>query len=57
MDEKLYTVQDLEKIFKVTRQAICAWIRRDGLVASKVGKFWRIKESDLLKFLEDNKRK
>lgn len=56
MDERLYTTQELEKIFSVSRQAIWSWIKEGKLKAFKAGKFWRIKESSLKKFI-DNKEK
>ena len=55
MEEKLYTVQELEKIFTVSRQAVWSWIKKDKLKAFKAGKFWRIKESSLKKFMENRK--
>ena len=55
MKEKLYTIKELEKIFQVTRQAITIWIKNDKLKAHKIGgKFWRIKESDLNKFIDNS---
>lgn len=57
MNERFYTVKELEEIFQVTRQAISAWIKSGKLKAHKLGLYWRVKESDLNKFLEENKSK
>ena len=55
MKEKLYTIKELEKIFQVTRQAITLWIKSGKLKAHKIGgKFWRIKESDLHRFIDNS---
>lgn len=48
--EKLYSVQELCDRYGVKDFTVWEWIRSGKLAAMKIGKSYRIKESDLLKF-------
>lgn len=50
--EKLYTIEEVSKIFRVSTRTITRYIEDGRLKASKLG-VWRIKQSDLNVFLED----
>lgn len=52
--EKLYTVDETAEILQVTANTVRRNIRQKRIRASKIGKSYRIKESDLQAFL-DNK--
>lgn len=45
--EKLFTPEQAAKYLNVTRRTIYQWISEGELPATKVGRGWRIKESDL----------
>ncbi len=50
--EKLYTIEEVAKIFRVSTRTITRYIEDGRLKASKLG-VWRIKQSDLNVFLEE----
>ena len=50
--EKLYTIEEVAKIFRVSTRTVTRYIEDGRLKASKLG-MWRIKQSDLNAFLEE----
>lgn len=50
-DEKYYTIQEVADMLKVAYLTIYRWIKGNKLNAVKAGKQYRIKKSDLDKFL------
>jgi excisionase family DNA binding protein len=50
--EKLYTIEEVAKIFRVSTRTVTRYIEDGRLKASKLG-MWRIKQSDLNVFLEE----
>ena len=48
----LYTLEEIKEILKVTRRTLYNYIKSGNLKAIKIGKYWRIKQSDLEEFLE-----
>jgi excisionase family DNA binding protein len=50
--EKLYTIGEASKIFRVSTRTITRYIEDGRLKASKLG-VWRIKQSDLNAFLDE----
>jgi excisionase family DNA binding protein len=50
-DFKLYTIEEIAKILKVTQRTIYNFIKSGSLKAIKIGKYWRIKHTDLQEFL------
>jgi len=51
--DKLLTLKETAKILRVSERTIMRYLKSGKLKASKVGR-WRIKESDLEKFLKGN---
>jgi len=51
--DKLLTLKETAKILRVSERTIMRYLKSGKLKASKVGQ-WRIKESDLEKFLKAN---
>jgi len=51
-DFKLYTIDEIADILKVTQRTIYKYIKSGSLKAIKIGKYWRVKHSDLEMFLE-----
>ena len=49
--EKLLTLKETAKILRVSERTIMRYLKSGKLKASRVGQ-WRIKQSDLNKFLE-----
>ena len=57
--DKLLTIKEVAKILRVSERSVNRYIESGKLKASKIGQ-WRIKQSDLNKFLEkysNDKRK
>lgn len=48
---KLYSIDEIADILKVTQRTIYNYIKSGSLKAIKIGKYWRIKHSDLEQFL------
>ncbi len=51
-DYTLYTIDEIAEILKVTQRTIYNYIKSGSLRAIKIGKYWRVKRSDLELFLE-----
>ena len=51
--DKLLTLKETARILRVSERTIMRYLKSGKLKASKVGQ-WRIKESDLEKFLKEN---
>ena len=53
--DKFLTVKDVYDLLKVTRGTVIRWIQTGRLRAFKpgCGRFWRIRERDLKKFIRD----
>ncbi len=54
--DKLLTIKEVAKILRVSERSINRYIESGRLRASRIGQ-WRIKESDLEKFLDKNSNK
>lgn len=50
--DKLFTIEEVAKILRVSTRSVTRYIETGKLKASKIG-VWRIKEADLNAFLED----
>ena len=48
---KLYSIDEIADILKVTQRTIYNYIKSGSLKAIKIGKYWRIKHTDLEQFL------
>lgn len=51
--DKLLTIKEVAKFLRVSERSVNRYIESGRLRASKIGQ-WRIKESDLEKFLKEN---
>ena len=51
-DFKLYTVEEIAEILKVTERTLYNYIKSGVLKAVKIGKYWRIKHTDLQIFID-----
>lgn len=49
--DKLFTIEEVAKILRVSTRSVTRYIETGKLKASKIG-VWRIKELDLNEFLE-----
>lgn len=56
-DFKLYTVEEVSRILKVTQRTIYNFIKTDQLKAVKVGRYWRITDTALKDFINNGSKK
>lgn len=49
-DIKVYTLDEVAAILKVTRRTLYTWITAGQLKAVKIGKYWRVSEQTLQDF-------
>lgn len=49
-DIKVYTLDEVAGILKVTRRTLYTWISAGQLKAVKIGKYWRVSEQALQEF-------
>jgi len=48
---KLYTIEEISEILKVTQRTIYNFINKNNLKAVKIGKYWRVTETALQEFI------
>lgn len=48
----MYTVHEIAETLKLDAETIRRYINSEKIRAYKIGKEWRVKESDLLEFIE-----
>ena len=51
-DFKLYTIEEISSILKVTQRTVYNFIKSGNLKAIKIGKYWRIKHTDFQDFVD-----
>lgn len=54
-DIKVYTLQEVADIMKVTRQTIYNYITKKQLRATKYGKEYRVTDADLQEFIKNGR--
>ncbi len=52
MEDKYYTIKEVADMLKVAYLTVYRWIQANKLIAVKAGKQYRIRNSELNKFLE-----
>jgi len=52
-DERFYNIQEVAKILNVSDGAVRKWLKAGALKGIKLGRIWRIRESDFDKFLKE----
>lgn len=56
-DIKLFTLQEVADVLRVSRQTIYNYVTAKKLRATKYGKEYRVTEADLKEFIENGKNK
>jgi excisionase family DNA binding protein len=54
---KVFTPEEVAERLSVSTKTIKDWLRTGKLKGVKVGRLWRVRESELEKFLERGKKK
>jgi excisionase family DNA binding protein len=49
---KIYTLEEVQTLLKVTQRTIYNYIKEGKLKAVKIGKYWRVKHTDLQDFID-----
>jgi len=57
IQEQYYSIEEVSKMLKVAYLTVYRWIQTSKLKSHKAGKQYRIKKSELDKFLDRNKNK
>ena len=52
MTETYLSLQEVAEKLQLKKNTVWAWVTNKTLRAAKVGKSWRVKESDLLDFIK-----
>ena len=52
MSEGIFTVREVADRLRVTEQVVYKWLQTGKLKGIKVGRHWRVRESDLERFLQ-----
>jgi len=52
MNEEIFTVREVADRLRVTEQVVYKWLQAGKLKGIKVGRHWRVRESDLERFLQ-----
>jgi len=55
MTDSLMTVEEVAKYLKVEQSTIYTWAKEGKIPGIKIGRFWRFKEEDIDKWLEQRK--
>ena len=50
--EKIYTIEEIMEMLKVTRRTVYNYVKHRGLKTMKIGKYLRVNEQDLKDFLK-----
>lgn len=56
-DFKLYTIEEISEILKVTPRTIYNFIKNENLKAVKIGKYWRVTDTALQEFISNGTRR
>ncbi len=56
-DFKLYTIEEVSGILKVTPRTIYNFIKHNNLKAVKIGKYWRVTDAALQEFINQGTKK
>ena len=55
--EKYYTAEEIAEALQMNVDTVQRWIRAGTLKGSKLGKAWRVSETELKKFIEERSSK
>jgi excisionase family DNA binding protein len=54
MVERIYTPEEVAELLSVTPKTVKDWLRAGKLKGSKLGKLWRVQDSDIQRFMDEN---
>lgn len=56
METKLYSVQEVSDLLRVTRRTLYTYMKQGKIHATKIGKYWYISQEQLDEFLKGDKQ-
>mgnify|MGYP001180651001 CR=1 FL=1 len=54
--EKLYTIEQAAEFLAISPATLGDWLRAKKITGTKIGRQWRITDSDLQAFIEKNRQ-
>ena len=54
--EKLHSVEEAAEVLGISPVTLGDWLRAGKIIGTKIGRQWRITESDLQSFIEDSRQ-
>ncbi len=54
---KVYTLEEVREILKLTQRTLYNYIKNGDLKATKIGKYYRVQHKDLQEFIENGTNK
>jgi len=54
-DERFYTIKEVAELLKVSDGGVRKWLKTGKLKGIKLGRIWRIKNSDLDEFVNERR--
>lgn len=54
--EKLYSVEEAAELLGISPLTLANWLRAGKITGTKIGRKWRITDSDLQAFIEKNRQ-
>ena len=54
--ERLYSVEEAAEALGISPLTLGNWLRAGKIIGTKIGRKWRITESDLQAFIDKNRR-
>jgi len=55
--EEIYTIKQVAEKIQLQEKTVREWLRTGKMKGVKLGRIWRIREQDLIQFLEDRSNK
>lgn len=52
MTDRIYTLDEIAEMLHITRRTLYTYIKEGKLQGVKIGKYWRVSETNLQAFLE-----
>ena len=49
---KVYTIEEVAQILKVTRRTVYGYLKTGDLKAAKIGKYWKVTPENIKAFLD-----
>ena len=55
MEDRWYTMAEIVEYLSLGRDTVLLWVKQYGMPASRIGKLWRFKKSDIDEWMRNHK--